>query len=468
MRIHHDSAILHRIARWGGSLLAVGALALAAACDTNVTNPGLVPDDALNKPEAWPAVVIGARRALADALGSASGTGGQALYWGAAVSFEINPAGSTGSFGIPPDVQGGSLGDQTTSADWASSNQARYVAEAAVRRFKRVMPDTLFPKSLLVAQAYLYAGYANRLLGENFCQSVIPVESGDTLTPGYLGSHTLYFLRADTAFTNALAVATASGKTDTATTNLIRAALAGRASVRADLATYGQATWASATTDAGLVPDTVKFLVPYSSQNTDQYNYLYWARAATPYRAHTEWGTFYEGYYRTTKDPRVKWDSTGLKGDAAVARFGGLVPFWPEAKYSATTAPVRMSSGYEMRLIEAEAALVAGDTATARAKMNLRRTALALPGVTFTNPTEAWTALETERGIELWLEARRLGDLRRWIVNGVPGNPPDGLYRANTTDVLHTTPVETMTTPVARSLCFAVGKNERETNSNVP
>jgi len=76
MRTHHDSAILHVVARWSGSLLAGGALALAVACDTSVTNPGLVPDDALNKPEAWPAIVIGARRALADAIGSASGTGG--------------------------------------------------------------------------------------------------------------------------------------------------------------------------------------------------------------------------------------------------------------------------------------------------------------------------------------------------------------------------------------------------------
>src|SRR3989441_11397567 len=470
MRTHHDSAMLHRIARWAGSLLVTGALALAMACDTNVTTRGLVPDDALNKPEAWPAVVIGARRALADALGSASGTGGQALYWGAAVSFEINPAGSTGSFGIPPDVQGGSLGDQTTSADWASSNQARYVAEAAVRRFQRVMPDTLFTKSLLVAQAYLYAGFANRLLGENFCQSVIPIVSGDTLVPGYLGSHTLYFVRADTAFTNALVVATASGKTDTATTSLIRTAMSGRASVRADLATYGLAPWAGAMADAALVPDTMKFLIPYSSQNTDQYNYLFWARAGTPYRAHTQWGTFYESYYRTTRDPRVKWDTTTgtMKpfGDAAVARFGGLVPFWPEAKYKATTDPVRLSSGWEMRLIEAEAALVVSDTATARAKMNVHRTALALPGVTFTTVTGAWTALKTERALELWLEARRLGDLRRWIVNGVPGATVDGVYRASATDTLHTAPIETMTAPVARSLCFAVGKNERETNPN--
>jgi len=450
----------------------VAALLVAAACDTGVTNPGLIPDHALDKPEAWPAVVVGARRALSDAIGSSATTGGQLLYWGAAVSFEINPAGSTGSFGIPTDVQSGLPTDATVNADWTSSNVARYTPEAAVARFKRVMPDTLFPKSTLVAQVYLYAGFANRLLGENFCQSVIPIRDPDTtqfkLLPGSLGSHTLYFLRADTAFTNALAVFTASGKTDTQTVNFIRAAHAGRAAVRADLATYGLAPWADALADAAFVPDTAKFQVPYSAASPDQYNYLYWARANQSFRAHTQWGTFYEGYYRTTRDPRVKWDTTALNGDAAVAKFGGRVPFWPEAKYATTAAPVRLSSGWEMRLIEAEAALVAGDTATARAKMNLHRTALALPGVTFTNVTEAWTALKTERAIELWLEGRRLGDLRRWIENSVPGGYIDGTYRGSVADTLHATPIETMTAPVARVLCFPVGRNERETNPNIP
>src|SRR5213595_3826483 len=212
-------------------------LLLIAACDTSVTNPGIIGDDALDKAESWPAVALGGRRALADAIGSSGTTGGQLLYWGAAVSFEINPAGSTGSYGIPTDVQAGFLTDATTVDDWTSSNLARYTAEAAVARFRRVMPDTLFPKSPLVAQAYLYAGFANRLLGENFCQSVIPVEIPDSLhyrlAPGSLGSHTLYFLRADTAFTNAIAVFAATGKTDSQTVSFIRAAHAGRASVRA-------------------------------------------------------------------------------------------------------------------------------------------------------------------------------------------------------------------------------------------
>jgi hypothetical protein len=458
----------------------VAALLFASACDTGVTNPGLIPDHELDKPEAWPAVVAGARRALSDAIGSSATTGGQLLYWGAAVSFEINPAGSTGSFGIPTDVQIGLPTDATMSDDWTSSNVARYTPEAAVARFKRVMPDTLFPKSTLVAQAYLYAGFANRLLGENFCQSVIPVVIPDStqyrLAPGSLGSHTLYFLRADTAFTNALAVFTASGKTDTQTVNFMRAAHAGRAAVRADLATYGLAAWADALADAALVPDTVKFQVPYSAASPDQYNYLYWARANQSFRAHTQWGTFYEGYYRTTRDPRVKWDTTALLGDAAVAKFGGRVPFWPEAKYAATSAPVRVSSGWEMRLIEAEAALVAADLATAQTRINTHRRALradsvlatTLDTVTVATLVDGWRALKTERAVELWLEARRLGDLRRWIDNSVPGGYVDGTYRGSVADTLHTTPIETMTTPVARALCLPVGRNERETNPNVP
>src|SRR6266540_179147 len=294
-------------------------LLLIAACDTSVTNPGIIGDDALDKAESWPAVALGGRRALADAIGSSGTTGGQLLYWGAAVSFEITPAGSTGSFGIPTDA--------TMNADWTSSNIARYAPEAAVHRFRRVMPDTLFAKSLFVGQAYLYAGFANRLLGENFCQSVIPVEIPDPtqyrLSPGSLGPQTLYFRRADTAFTNAIAVFIASGLTDTGTTSLLRAAYAGRASVRADLATYGLAQWADVLTDAALVPNTAVFQAPYAATSPDQYNYLYWARANQSFRAHTQWGTFYEGYYRTTGDPRAKWDSTALNGDAAVARFGG-------------------------------------------------------------------------------------------------------------------------------------------------
>src|SRR5437773_5340004 len=101
-------------------------LLLIAASATSVTKPGLIGDDALDKPESWSVVALGGRRALADAIGSSGSTGGQLLYWGAAVSFEINPAGSTGSYGIPTDVQTGLPTDAPMKAYCVSSIVARY------------------------------------------------------------------------------------------------------------------------------------------------------------------------------------------------------------------------------------------------------------------------------------------------------------------------------------------------------
>jgi len=61
--------------------------------------------------------------------------------------------------------------------------------------------------------------------------------------------------------------------------------------------------------------------------------------------------------------------------------------------------------------------------------------------------TEAWTALKRERGIDLWLEARRLGDERRWVDAGTPGDMEDMSDRVR--------------------LCFPIGLGERRANPNV-
>lgn len=444
---------------------------LAAACDVSVTNPGPVPDDELNSPLAYNALVTGARLALARAYGSDAGSGGVVAYWGAAVSFEVNPAGSTGSFGIPPLVQVGTLNADNSSGDWASANEARFVAEDALRRFAAVeaADPSKAASALQKANAALYAGYANRLLGENFCGAVLPVVgTGGTVTPGDSTAHTDYFTRAEGYFTTAIQQATAAGNA-----TLLQAAYAGRASVRAQLATWGVGNWSDATGDAGQVDDTLVFRLPYSSQEQSQYNYVYWASANSPYRAHTQWGTFLELYYRGSGklDTRARWDTTALLGDAAVAKFGGHVAWWPQRKYDARDDGINLSSGWEARLIEAEAALVNNTAATAVDILNARRANVnaALPQYDNTVTVDsAWTLLKIERAIELWLEARRLGDLRRWIVNGVPGNYPDGLYQDTDADGVNDTRTETMTTPVARSLCFPIGENEHDTNPNIP
>ncbi len=159
------------------------------------------------------------------------------------------------------------------------------------------------------------------------------------------------------------------------------------------------------------------------------------------------WNTYYENYRKQTRDPRVPFDSslTVTLGDAAVGALG-RVRWYFQTKYPAQTSKINLSSGWEMRLIEAEAKLVANDVAGAMTLINGRRIALALAPWTAVDATEAWTALKRERGIELWMEARRLGDFRRWAALNRPGVSDD------------------MT---GRALCFVIPLSEKETNPNL-
>ena len=405
-------------------LLPLALLApLAAGCELQVTNPGPVQADFLETPAALASVVNGAGRDLAEALNWTT-------YTGAAVAREIFPAGSTAAFGISVRQQAGKLVDDDGNAWWNNAQRARWTAENSAERVKRVLGADA-SRNRTLAQALVWAGYANRHLGENFCEGII-----DGSAPG---PSTVYFERAEAAFTEAIAVATAANDA-----NLASAATAGRASVR-----LSRNNLAGAATDAATIASTFAYRMPYYQNDDAQYNRLFWAGANQPYRAHTVWNTWVEPYRRTSRDPRVPFDSslTVLLGDAAVTVNGvsQRVRWYNQAKYTAITSPINLSTGWEMRLIEAETKLVAGDVAGALTSMNLRRTALNLPLLTASNATEAWTLLKRERGIELWLESRRLGDFRRWAANSRPGTTDD------------------MT---GRDLCFATSLSEKQSNPN--
>lgn len=446
--------------------LTVAGLIILGACDTSVTNPGPTADEFLDAPVAQAAVLTGAKRALSDALNTDSGA--FTLYWSAALAFEINPAGSTGSFGITPRIQVGTMDENDSDGPWDSANEARFVAEDGYDRFTDPERAGGTATDAVRAELALLAGYANRLLGETFCEAVLPVQDAGKQYPaaltsgpveeraGSVSAHTDYLTRAEQWFTLALNLGT--GAIDTAAT-------AGRASVRAALA-----NWSDAAADAASVANTFKYQARFSDQDQGQFNALVWANGDSPYRAHTQWGTFSEWYSQTfTNDPRMEVMITTRTGDAAVTKFGGQVPWHPQQKYTDVDEPVNLSSGWEMRLVEAEAALVNGQVAAAVGLMNQRRNDLSLatfdPGV---SADSAWALLKLERQVELWLEARRLGDLRRWSVSGAPGALRDGLYSDTDGDgVTEDTIVETLTSPVARSLCYPIGIGEKETNPNV-
>ena len=432
------------IGRLDMTKLTIGGVALmlaTAACDTTVTNPGPVQDEFLADRNAAAAMVNGAGRALSAGMNWIS-------YTGAAVAREIHPAGSTGSFGISARWQNGELNgdDADLNTHWEQAQRARWLAEETLRRLEAAGPPPVgslqtpaqYANSLQLG--YLYAGYSNRLLGENMCEAVI---DGSGALP-----NATFFTRAESLFTKALTV---TGGTASVNTTQTAAAYAGRASVRVFLN-----KWTDAVADAGQVPIAFVFNMPYFNIGSDdQRNRIAWAIGNTPYRAHTQWSTWYYDYRTASNDPRVPITITTLQGDAAI-ECCGRVSFWPEAKHNTSASPIRLSSGREMRLIEAEAKLRSSDVAGAMTLINQVRSNAGVTGtLTATDLNDAWRLLKRERGIELWLEARRLGDMRRWKEANTPGAlDPLELPGANS----HLQ---------KQDLCFPIARSERETNPNL-
>ncbi len=394
------------------------ALASLAGCDLTVSNPGPVADDALDDPAAHAALVNGMGRALSRALGYVSYTSGIA-------SKEIVSAGhrNPAQLGITPKQAVGILApDLEESNDhWRFSQQARWVAEDGVRRMRASLGSE-FEKSALGAQALIHVGFANRLLGENMCDAVF---DGGPIEP-----RIRYFERAEAAFTDAIAVATAA-----ANPSLVNAALAGRASVRAWLG-----DWAGVVADAQSVPSSFVYRTLYSNTEIEMYNRIFAANATTA-RAHSVVGTFFDSYYTATGDKRTSWST-----DPAFPKGSADVLWYFQTKFTSRGSAVSLASGREMRLLRAEASLRGGDWQSALSTVNALRTESGVATVSATGVAETWTILGRERSIEMWLEGRRLGDLFRFKRDAVPGN------------------FEDMT---GRDTCFPIGVSELDANPNI-
>ncbi|NIP60316.1 MAG: hypothetical protein GWM92_18305, partial [Gemmatimonadetes bacterium] len=325
---------------WAAAILvAVGA----GACDFDVTNPGPVPDDFLDDPDAHQALISGMARAFQEQHSEL------ARVMGAATR-EVFASGNTGIYGINVNEGLGVFVPDQVDGFWADAHNARWTAEDGVRRLQEVLDASAFNSSGVVAEAYLWAGYSNRFLGENFCEAVF---DGGGVEP-----RSAYFTRAETQFTNAYEIGQAAGVSEVA-----MAAQAARASVR----TYLD-DWAGARSDAAAIPEDFEYEVDYSAAEQPQYNTIYFSVANQPYRGHSVWNTPYEQYYLDTGDPRTPWDEDPQFPNGPVQRqCCGLVPWFFQTKYDDVADNIDLSDQREMMLIEAEGLLRDGSMGPAMA-----------------------------------------------------------------------------------------------------
>jgi hypothetical protein len=401
--------------------VATSLLALAACNFFDVQNPGPIEDEDLNQPNAMPGLVTGMAYSLSEAVDATA----QNL---AIMADELYHGGSYSEQGL---FNRGIVRDEDVNGMWGDMQQARWVAETGIERMQEVLGDD-FDTSPLAARAYIYAGLANRLLGETVCQAVID--------GGPAESNTVHFARAEAHFTEAIRIA--NELTGAIGDSLLRVAYGGRASVLA-----WQDKWTEAVADAERVPTGYVFVAPFSTNTGDENNDLVFeTNNRLEYTVYnTQWAT------NPKTDARVPWDTVRTTSGAIAAGQDGRTPFFRQRKYIGLGADIPLVKGTEMLMLRAEAALRNNDVAGAMGLINQQRafyrsSSSPLPDLTATTAAEAWPILQNERGAVVWLELRRLWDLRRW--NAEPA-PIKNTYLDE------------------RDKCIPISLNEKNSNPNV-
>jgi starch-binding outer membrane protein, SusD/RagB family len=382
------------------SLLAAGSL-LLAGCELGVSNPSLVEEGDLETPAAVPAIVNGALGTFGMAttiMGAAGTYSASAILSGELVH--------SGSWTPPREISEGFPNNESpeNQSHWGYSSQARWQAEDAIGKAQALVTD---PNSNeWVALAQLYAGFSNRVMGEMFCDAVI---DGGPLEP-----YTTFSSRAVGHFDAAATTAAAGGHT-----NLRLAALAGRAQARL---TLGQ--WDQAVADAGQVPTDFVYAHVHSDNSGNEHNGVHnWVYRGDNAWQYTVWGTPFEEWGLDTSDPgsngdpRVSYTPQLTSAGAPLIGGDNRRPIFRADKYPSRNSSIPLAKGTEMRLIEAEALLRGGSVGQAVDRINEVRSHHGLPAASAANATEAWSLLMRERGLELFLEGRRLGDVRRWAAD---------------------------------------------------
>src|SRR5262245_14086336 len=266
------------------------------------------------------------------------------------------------------------------------------------------------------ARVHLVLGYSYAFMAEQFCQGT--VLSGPPLTTADMLDSALSHFAAARSIGDANA--TAEG------VNIADAAWVGAA--RAELQ-KGNA--AGAINAADSVPAGFVFNLAYVDDLAQRFRLAnrmwFYVRDRGSIAVAPTWRSGAQLPPNTVQnaDPRTPWMVTTVYApqDAAYSVDRGI-PYAIQQKFPDYTAPVRLASKLEADYITAEAQ----GTAAQKTLIDARRAANGQGAVSISDPDSTLTEFFTQKGLDFFLEGKRLGDFRRHPTNIIGLPVPGATY----------------------------------------
>ncbi|MDP1859533.1 MAG: hypothetical protein Q8K82_12735 [Gemmatimonadaceae bacterium] len=395
-------ALLARARRTAGSLLTLSAFLLGACSTDNllsVDTPDIVTPDNLAGGAGLAVLRAGAFGDLALAVGGAAAGHGSTPGLVHYVSSFTDEVTYSGTFPTRRQFDERRVQDDIGDVNnlFRNIHRARASAEFAAATVEKASSTDPRRSELLSL-----AGFAYVFLGENFCSGVpisTATQSGD-LEYGEPLTTQKIFEQAVGIFDRAL--------TGTSTTSPERnLASVGKGRALLNLGRFPEAAQALAA-----VPTSFRLDLEFSTNSTRQQNGVYALSGVDRQYSVSERESPNGMPFRSLGDPRVVWART--EGEVGQ---DGATAFFLQKMYDTPSAPFRLATGTEARLIEAEAALRANDVTKFAGIHMALRASINLPAVDVV-PMSAEQRVDfhfRERALWLWLSAHRLSDMRRLV-----------------------------------------------------
>jgi hypothetical protein len=384
---------IYRSARCAAAILA-GVSLVGCSHILDVQFPGTIPTSQIGDPSLAPVLV---RSAIGDFECAYSNyMSGSAVHSDEYETANSNvPLANWGERTISADENDYAIG--TCEGNFGMNrtlHTARLQAEDVATKLTGWTDQQVAGRASFLAQAKVYAGYSYLLLGEGFCQ--VAFDGGAAQPP------TAALTLAETRFTEGLTFAQQANNTD-----MLALGRVGMARAKMDLKKWGEAVQF-----AGQVAPAYTKNVDRGVESNRRWNKLF--RLAEQTGAYTV-----ATAYRTMNDKRV------LVADAGRGAFNSEVRLWVAKKYTALSSPMRLASGIEANLIQAEGLAQQNQVVPAMALLNARRADVGLPPLVAATQQEAVSVIIDERRKELSFEGgHRLNDLLRYKIAWKTGSNP--------------------------------------------